>query len=292
MFDFNGDGKVDVGEEYTAYKIFEDVNSDSGLFSGRSRGGDLSEKLAHFLAYMIVLAPVFIVLFVFKWLTDIDYTVGAVFMLLVFLALLGWVIKINVEKSREDRIKAGYEERAREIVAKEVFTDEEIRKHASIWAIMHDSEWKWKYHQNIEACWDLIEDDYRRRRIREVAEELRKDDEEHKEEKAAWSELIQRKEQIDPLMNEELGKRYPVVEEEDGYLSYQMPSGALFHVNRYIYSEDKHEYYVIEYEDTQEEGNPFYPEDYDMLDRMIQAMCLEINEGNRWRGDQVLSGDD
>jgi hypothetical protein len=30
MFDFNGDGKTDLDEQYTAYKIYEDVTKDSG----------------------------------------------------------------------------------------------------------------------------------------------------------------------------------------------------------------------------------------------------------------------
>ena len=30
MFDFNGDGKTDLGEEYIAYKIYEDCTKDVG----------------------------------------------------------------------------------------------------------------------------------------------------------------------------------------------------------------------------------------------------------------------
>ena len=30
LFDFNGDGKTDLGEQYVGYKIFEDVTKDSG----------------------------------------------------------------------------------------------------------------------------------------------------------------------------------------------------------------------------------------------------------------------
>lgn len=37
MFDFNGDGHTDPGEQYTGYKIFEDVTK-SGPSGGRLRG--------------------------------------------------------------------------------------------------------------------------------------------------------------------------------------------------------------------------------------------------------------
>ena len=42
MFDFNGDGKTDLGEEYIAYKIYEDCTKDVGSssspqFSPRTR---------------------------------------------------------------------------------------------------------------------------------------------------------------------------------------------------------------------------------------------------------------
>lgn len=40
MFDLNGDGKTDLGEQYTAYKIFEDVTKDAG--SPVPRRGKLS----------------------------------------------------------------------------------------------------------------------------------------------------------------------------------------------------------------------------------------------------------
>lgn len=30
MFDFNGDGKVDIGEEFMAYKMYDDVTGDDG----------------------------------------------------------------------------------------------------------------------------------------------------------------------------------------------------------------------------------------------------------------------
>ena len=30
MFDFNGDGRMDIGEEFLAYKIFEAVTEESG----------------------------------------------------------------------------------------------------------------------------------------------------------------------------------------------------------------------------------------------------------------------
>lgn len=49
MFDFNGDGHTDPGEQYTGYKIFEDVTK-SGPSGGRLRG-----KLSGFHIVIIVL---------------------------------------------------------------------------------------------------------------------------------------------------------------------------------------------------------------------------------------------
>lgn len=49
MFDFNGDGHTDPGEQYTGYKIFEDVTK-SGPSGGRLRG-----KLSGFDIVIIVL---------------------------------------------------------------------------------------------------------------------------------------------------------------------------------------------------------------------------------------------
>lgn len=49
MFDFNGDGHTDSGEQYVGYKIFEDVMKDSGTPTPR-RG-----KLSGFDIFMIVL---------------------------------------------------------------------------------------------------------------------------------------------------------------------------------------------------------------------------------------------
>lgn len=39
MFDFNGDGHMDSGEQFVGYQIFKDVTS--GSSSGRSRHGKL-----------------------------------------------------------------------------------------------------------------------------------------------------------------------------------------------------------------------------------------------------------
>ncbi len=50
MFDFNGDGKTDLGEQYTGYKIFEDVTK-----SGPSGGSAPRVKLSGFDIVIIVL---------------------------------------------------------------------------------------------------------------------------------------------------------------------------------------------------------------------------------------------
>lgn len=49
MFDFNGDGHTDPGEQYTGYKIFEDVTK-TGPSGGTPRG-----KLSGFHIVIIVL---------------------------------------------------------------------------------------------------------------------------------------------------------------------------------------------------------------------------------------------
>ncbi len=44
LFDFNGDGRTDAGEAYTAFRIFEDCTGDSGVSGPRfaCRGGRIS----------------------------------------------------------------------------------------------------------------------------------------------------------------------------------------------------------------------------------------------------------
>ena len=50
MFDFNGDGHTDSGEQYVGYKIFEDVTKSDSAPAGGHRG-----KLSGFDIFLIVL---------------------------------------------------------------------------------------------------------------------------------------------------------------------------------------------------------------------------------------------
>ena len=111
MFDFNGDGKVDAGEEYMAFRICEDMNDPNGVFSGRSGGADWADKLASFLVYALVLAPVISGILFFKWLTEVSPVGGSVVLLIVALAALGWLVVVNVKESRRKKKEAELKEK-------------------------------------------------------------------------------------------------------------------------------------------------------------------------------------
>ena len=62
MFDFNGDGHTDLGEQYTGYKIFEDVTK-TGPSGGTPRG-----KLSGFDIFMIALIAYCLLNMICGWL--------------------------------------------------------------------------------------------------------------------------------------------------------------------------------------------------------------------------------
>jgi len=52
MFDFNGDGHTDSGEQFTGYQIYKDVTGSNDSDSFRPRGG---KKIDGFTIFLIVL---------------------------------------------------------------------------------------------------------------------------------------------------------------------------------------------------------------------------------------------
>ena len=120
--DFNGDGKVDAGEQYIGYQIYKDMNSDSGVFSGGRAGGNLSDSVVSFLAYAIVLVPFFLFIAFFAWLSEQDGIASSVIMLILVLALLAWVIRVNVKESRRKAKENELKDRAWGIVKDDVYS--------------------------------------------------------------------------------------------------------------------------------------------------------------------------
>ena len=55
FFDFNHDGRTDPGEQYVAYKVFEDCTKDSGGTSGSPPPVAQDRRLSGFDIFIIIL---------------------------------------------------------------------------------------------------------------------------------------------------------------------------------------------------------------------------------------------
>ena len=159
--DFNGDGKVDIGEEFVGYQIYKDMNSDSGVFSGGRAGDNLTDGVVNFLVYVIVLVPFFLLIAFIAWLSKQDNIGASVFMLIIVLALVAWVVKVNVKESKRKAKSNELRDRAWSIVKDDVYSDEEIREHAKIWLVLH-REKEFAYRKDPNAFRNEIEMDLRR----------------------------------------------------------------------------------------------------------------------------------
>lgn len=76
-------------------------------------------------------------------------------------------------------------------------------------------------------------------------------------------------------INEALAARYEVVSSSDNSI-YINKRGAEFHVCK-LGIKDPWNCFVISYADTGEDGDCFYPEDYDNFASMLDAMIAEID---------------
>lgn len=93
-----------------------------------------------------------------------------------------------------------------------------------------------------------------------------------------WTETKNDNSLVEPLISAELGKRYDH-EEKDGKTYFRRQSGELFHLVRVRLQKDDADFFVIEYMNSMEDGDAFYPEDYDSLEAMMEEIVREI-DGN------------
>ncbi len=92
-----------------------------------------------------------------------------------------------------------------------------------------------------------------------------------------WTETRKNNGLVEPLISEELAKRYAQTE-KDGKTYFRRQSGELFHPVRVQLDKGDADFFVIEYMDSMEDGDSFYPEDYDTLDSMMEEIFLEIDQ--------------
>ena len=173
--DFNGDGKVDMGEQYIGYQIFKDVTSD-GPFAGggvQISRSDMVDFLCSALVLIIVLVPFCVVIAFLMWLSEISNFAVSIILLLLCFAVFGWLIKVNIDQSREKRRDEEYACRAREIVNSEPVTEEEIKEHAKIWAVFNEREWKYVHNKNLNDCRDLVIEDYKEFKVRSLVYKMK-----------------------------------------------------------------------------------------------------------------------
>lgn len=93
-----------------------------------------------------------------------------------------------------------------------------------------------------------------------------------------WTETRNNNSLVEPLISAELEKRYDRAE-KDGKSYFRRQDGELFHLVRVRLPKDDADFFVIEYMDSMEDGDAFYPEDYDSLEAMMEEIFLEI-DGN------------
>lgn len=92
-----------------------------------------------------------------------------------------------------------------------------------------------------------------------------------------WTETRKNNGLVEPLISEELAKRYDQTE-KDGKTYFRRQSGELFHPVRVQLVKGDADFFVIEYMDSMEDGDSFYPEDYSSLEEMIEEICREIEQ--------------
>ena len=113
---------------------------------------------------VIVIAGVGVVaafILIYNWLNGLHPFAGGAWLLAGWGVIIGWVIKVNIKESKRKKKADELEQRAWEIVKDEVYTDEQIAKHADIWLIFHPEK-KLDYSCHPEAFRDEIIEDYRR----------------------------------------------------------------------------------------------------------------------------------
>lgn len=175
LFDFNGDGKVDLGEEFMVYQIYQDVTG-SGSSGGGYLQGSSNDRITNAIVMVLLIAIVLLPFIILGILVETNETLAFWYTLILAAVFYGWVIKVNVEKSREKKREQEYEARAAEIVDQETFSEEEIAEHAKLWAAMNSHDWKFVYKKDLNACRERVVADYRKHRIWRVMDQLKAED--------------------------------------------------------------------------------------------------------------------
>jgi hypothetical protein len=85
---------------------------------------------------------------------------------------------------------------------------------------------------------------------------------------------------IDKAEAEILGKLAEIYQPAEEKGSFYSHGGVRFHIVK-MGKEDPWNCFVIEYSDTLEDGDQFYPADYDSLDRLVEKMIEEIDKGGQ-----------
>lgn len=92
-----------------------------------------------------------------------------------------------------------------------------------------------------------------------------------------WTETRSDNSLVEPMISEELAKRYDRAE-KDGKTYFCRKSGELFHLVRVRLEKDDADFLVIEYMDSMEDGDSFYPEDYNSPEALMEAIFQEIDQ--------------
>lgn len=92
-----------------------------------------------------------------------------------------------------------------------------------------------------------------------------------------WAETRLNNGLVEPLIREELAKRYKQVEEK-GETYFRKKNGELLHLVRVRILDGGADFFTIEYMGSMEDGDSFYPEDYDSLEEMMKEIFREIDQ--------------
>lgn len=92
-----------------------------------------------------------------------------------------------------------------------------------------------------------------------------------------WTEAKYNNDQAEPLIIGELGKKYDQTV-KDGTVYFRRKDGELFHLIRIRIAKTGADFFVMEYMNSMEDGEAFYPEDYESLEAMMKDIYREIDK--------------
>ena len=92
-----------------------------------------------------------------------------------------------------------------------------------------------------------------------------------------WTETKYHNDQAEPLIIGELGKKYDQTV-KDGTVYFRRKDGELFHLIRIMIPKSGADFFVMEYMNSMEDGEAFYPEDYESLEALMKDIYREIDQ--------------